>query len=156
VTNSATPEAFSRYDRQLTVAALRETENFHWCLSPSCNSGQISNDDCNRFTCVTCQAKHCTQHQVVWHKGESCEQYDLRHQRHRRDDQASEAEVRRTSKPCPNCRKVVHKFEGCNHITCESEAPKAQAGTYRPSQTMLTVLLVVAQVSVDMSGATSV
>ncbi|KAL2017704.1 hypothetical protein VTK56DRAFT_1729 [Thermocarpiscus australiensis] len=116
----ASKETFDRYDNLMLRRALKELADFHFCLSPTCNSGQIHDPKsrCPEFRCVGCQARHCIRHKVAWHSGETCEEFDRRNERRKKEDQASEAEVRRSTKPCPNCKRAVHKYVGCNHITC--------------------------------------
>lgn len=109
---------FRRYDTLVTRAALRSIPNFRWCLSTSCESGQIHDPTCRKFKCVACKVKHCVYHEVPWHSGETCEQYDHRNRRRRKDEKASEDMIKKTTKVCPECKKPVHKWTGCNHITC--------------------------------------
>ncbi|KAK5658795.1 hypothetical protein OQA88_1607 [Cercophora sp. LCS_1] len=114
----AAKDTFDRYDTLATRAAVEMLPNFRWCLSPICESGQIDVDECPRFKCQACPAKHCIKHNVPWHKGETCDDYDKRNKQRKKDDKASEQMIRKTSKKCPECKKDVHKFTGCNHITC--------------------------------------
>ncbi len=115
----ATPETFLRYDTLATKAALREIRGFRWCLSTECESGQIHDASCPKFRCATCKATHCVVHNLPWHKGETCEQYDQRHKQRRKEEKASEKEVKKSTKTCPKCKRDVHKYSGCNHITCK-------------------------------------
>ncbi|KAK3335482.1 hypothetical protein B0T19DRAFT_9775 [Cercophora scortea] len=114
----ATKETFSRYDTLMTRAALKDIPNFYWCMSTTCESGQIYRGVCPEFKCAACKARHCVKHNVSWHEGETCEEYDRRHKQRKKDEKASEEMVKKTSKKCPECKKDVHKFTGCNHITC--------------------------------------
>ncbi|KAK1769404.1 hypothetical protein QBC33DRAFT_423841, partial [Phialemonium atrogriseum] len=109
---------FSRYDALATRAALRDIPNFRWCLSTNCESGQIHDPSCAKFKCAACKSKHCVTHDVPWHSGETCGEYDGRNRRRAAEDRASEETIRTTSRKCPECAKDVHKWEGCNHITC--------------------------------------
>lgn len=43
----------------------------------------------------------------------------MRNRRQRRGERASEKKVKEITKPCPQCRRDVNKFSGCDHITCE-------------------------------------
>ncbi|KAK3329695.1 hypothetical protein B0H66DRAFT_442615, partial [Apodospora peruviana] len=116
----ASNDTFARYDALITRAALDGIPNFQWCLSTTCESGQIQEEKCPRFKCESknCGARYCVVHNVPWHKGETCEEYDRRNQQRKRDDKASEDMINKTSKKCPECKKAVHKWSGCNHITC--------------------------------------
>ncbi|KAB5580861.1 hypothetical protein GE09DRAFT_1213308 [Coniochaeta sp. 2T2.1] len=114
----ASKDDFERYDTLATRAALESMPNFRWCLSPDCESGQIHDPTCLKFTCMACKGKHCVNHNKPWHSGETCKEYDRRKRRGRKDDKASEKMIKQTSRPCPECKKFVHRFAGCNHITC--------------------------------------
>jgi len=118
VKRNASPETFARYDTLATRAVLKDIPNFRWCLSTSCESGQIHDETCAKFKCVGCQARHCIVHNVPWHKGETCDEYSRRNRQRKKEDKASETIIKKTSKKCPECQRDVHKWTGCNHITC--------------------------------------
>ncbi|KAM7208084.1 hypothetical protein V8F20_001630 [Naviculisporaceae sp. PSN 640] len=114
----ASISTFTRYDELATRAALKDMPNFRWCLSTTCKSGQIDDASCTKFKCKACKTSHCIHHNVPWHKGETCAEYDKRNKKRLKDEKASEETIKKTSKKCPECKKAVHKYEGCNHITC--------------------------------------
>jgi hypothetical protein len=115
----APADVFARYDKLATRSALRNMKNFRWCLSTTCESGQIHDESCAKFKCVACSARHCVRHNVPWHSRETCEDYDKRNKQRRKNEKASEDTVKKITKKCPSCNRDVHKFTGCNHITCE-------------------------------------
>ncbi|ORY60166.1 uncharacterized protein BCR38DRAFT_55222 [Pseudomassariella vexata] len=116
----ASPEVFDRYDILATKAVVTEFRDFRWCLNPRCGSGQIHRDSCPRVKCHACKASSCSYHNVPWHSKETCEAYDRRTKKQRKNDKASEKRVKEITKSCPKCRRDVHKYSGCDHITCES------------------------------------
>ena len=121
--------AFARYDDLLLRTALSQIPDFQYCLSPKCTSGQIRDDKSPRFDCVACGNMYCVHHQVPWHTGRTCEQYDHQHRKHRRAEVASGNEIHRTTRACPGCSRRVSKISGCNHMTCKSPlaaVPKPQ------------------------------
>lgn len=126
VKRNASKETFDRYDNLMVRAALKDLAEFRFCLSPTCDSGQMhhSESDCPEFQCVACASRQCVAHNIPWHEGETCAEYDRRNLQRRKDEEASEREVSRTSKTCPQCKKLVHKYMGCNHITCEFSLPR--------------------------------
>lgn len=111
-------DSFDRYDSLATKAAVTSIPNFKWCLNPRCQSGQIVRTGCDKVKCHNCKASSCANHDLPWHKGETCEEYDMRNRRQRRGERASEKKVKEITKPCPQCRRDVNKFSGCDHITC--------------------------------------
>ncbi|KAI1136910.1 hypothetical protein F5Y05DRAFT_90380 [Hypoxylon sp. FL0543] len=114
----ATREVFERYDTLAVKALLSSIPEFLWCFNPRCNSGQIHPTGCSRAKCHACKRYLCVRHNVPWHKGETCEEYERRTRRQRRNDKASEEHVKEIAKPCPGCKKNVHKYSGCDHVTC--------------------------------------
>ncbi|KAG7292598.1 hypothetical protein NEMBOFW57_002633 [Staphylotrichum longicolle] len=118
VKRHASKETFARYDDLLLRGALTAEPNFQYCLSQTCNSGQIYEGKCPRFKCAACKKAYCVEHNVPWHANETCEQYDQRNDKHRKAERASEREVQTTTKACPSCGKRVFKHSGCNHMTC--------------------------------------
>lgn len=70
----ASPGIFDRYHRASICLLMSEDENFRWCPSGSCNSGQIHDTGSagNIFTCTECGHKSCVDCQTEWHAGQSC------------------------------------------------------------------------------------
>ncbi|KAI1268825.1 hypothetical protein F5Y18DRAFT_372656 [Xylariaceae sp. FL1019] len=114
----ATRDTFKRYDELATRAVLDSITGFRWCLNAGCVAGQIYPPGCSKARCDACSHSSCVHHDIPWHNGETCEQYDKRTKKQRRSDKLSEKHVQKTTKPCPGCKKNVHKFSGCDHITC--------------------------------------
>ncbi|KAI1397276.1 hypothetical protein F4819DRAFT_90970 [Hypoxylon fuscum] len=114
----ATREIFEKYDTLAAKAVLASIPEFTWCLNPKCNSGQIHPAGCSKARCHACKHYLCVRHNVPWHKGETCEEYQNRTRKQRKNNEASEKHVKEITKPCPGCKKNVHKFTGCDHVTC--------------------------------------
>lgn len=112
-------DVFDRYDTLATRALLSSLAEFMWCLNPKCDSGQIHPTGCSKAKCFDCRQYLCVQHHVPWHSGETCDEYERRTRRQRKNDKASEKHVKEIAKPCPGCKKMVYKFVGCDHVTCE-------------------------------------
>lgn len=112
-------DVFDRYDALAVKAVLGGMEDFAWCLNPACESGQIYPPGCARAKCSACKHYLCVRHKVPWHSGETCEEYDRRTRRQRRNDQASEKHVKEITKPCPGCNRNINKYVGCDHVTCK-------------------------------------
>jgi IBR domain, a half RING-finger domain len=56
--------------------AMQNYPDFVWCLSPRCEWGQRHDPRIERFVCSRCGFQTCYKHQVPWHEGISCRQYD--------------------------------------------------------------------------------
>ncbi|KAI1453463.1 hypothetical protein F4805DRAFT_366308 [Annulohypoxylon moriforme] len=114
----ATRETFEKYDRLAVKAFLSNIPDFIWCLNPRCDSGQIYQPGCEKAKCHECRHSLCVRHHVPWHKNETCEEYEKRTRKQRKNDKASEKHVKEITKPCPGCNRNVHKYTGCDHVTC--------------------------------------
>ncbi|KAL7819223.1 hypothetical protein V8C44DRAFT_317345 [Trichoderma aethiopicum] len=56
---------------------MAEAENFFWCTS-DCGSGQIheSGHELPIVICLHCSHRSCFRHNVAWHQGLTCDEYD--------------------------------------------------------------------------------
>lgn len=68
-----------------------------------------------RATCPACGVDTCVDCRVVWHEGQSCEQY--------RSDKTGDGLLlklaeRKKWRACPKCKVHIDKAYGCNHMTC--------------------------------------
>ncbi|KAG9660782.1 hypothetical protein KCU95_g7456, partial [Aureobasidium melanogenum] len=107
-----------KYDKVLLKAFIEEDEDFYYCMSAKCKSGQIhiGGEDMPIFCCKVCSHKHCMACEIPWHEGETCDQYQARH-----DEEIiqTEAMIRQTSKVCPGgCGARIERNGGCPHMTC--------------------------------------
>ena len=58
-------------------------------------------------------------HNVPWHKHETCAEYDHRTRKAKKGEKASAKWIKETTKSCPKCERAVHKYTGCDHVTCQ-------------------------------------
>ncbi|KAJ8107199.1 hypothetical protein OPT61_g9031 [Boeremia exigua] len=127
----ASEELFTRYDELSMRAFLSADPNFRYCLAEGCNSGQIHDAEAenNIFRCNACGFRVCTVHDVPFHTGKTCAQYDERQRKkqekkRKRDqeraeqDEMSVVEIKASTVKCPGCEVPIHKYEACDHITC--------------------------------------
>ncbi|RYP75545.1 hypothetical protein DL770_007398 [Monosporascus sp. CRB-9-2] len=131
VRHLAPPDAFERYDALATRAAVGTVEEFKWCLNPRCGAGQIYPRGCSKAQCYECKRHLCLRHDVPWHSRETCEQYERRVRKQKKGDRASAKWIKEATKPCPGCERAIHKYTGCDHVTCKS----LPAGPSRPRLT---------------------
>jgi len=104
------------------VGAIGE---FRWCTAANCNSGtygpnsseyfgltlillgQIHDEEGDDpiFICHSCEHAICIKHDVEWHEGETCEEYDWRtSEKGSKEEEvaASEAFIKNETRRCPN------------------------------------------------------
>ncbi|PVG04573.1 hypothetical protein CPB86DRAFT_777856 [Serendipita vermifera] len=111
---------FERYDRRLTRSALSMQMEFVNCLNPKCNNGQLHpmGEKEPIVKCHSCGEKQCFIHDVLWHNGLTCEEYD-RGGKRKRIEKRTRRLIEGISKPCPNCRVSIEKIEGCDIMACK-------------------------------------
>ncbi|KAF8603501.1 hypothetical protein BDV93DRAFT_508432 [Ceratobasidium sp. AG-I] len=119
----------ARYETLLLRRTLQAEPNFVWCKSTACQQGQLHESGARApiVICQACRARSCFTHQVPWHTGQTCAQYDAQRAsraRETQDNLASEAYIRQHAKACPNaaCGRNIEKNDGCDHMTCRRPA----------------------------------
>jgi E3 ubiquitin-protein ligase RNF14 len=125
----------ARFDELSMRSFLSADANFLYCLAEGCPSGQIHDTGAEGpiFRCAACGYRMCTAHDPVipFHENEVCTQYNERTEREKAEaeeadrvrfqqEEASAAEVGRSSVECPGCGVQIQKTTGCDHMTCKS------------------------------------
>lgn len=113
----------SRYDDHLMKRYLQSLVEYRRCLAPNCNDGQLhyGGNDAPIVTCRSCGSRTCFKHEVPWHAGQTCKQYEESSKSaadNRRNIELSAEVVRKICKSCPGCKFDIQKSEGCDHMTC--------------------------------------
>lgn len=109
--------------------AMSQMPGFKTCRAPGCRSGQIHWEGKAQpiMTCNGCGHKTCVMHDVEWHAGMTCTEWDEQAslaQARRPEQAANEEYLAAETKPCPNpaCARPIEKNGGCQHMTCEFPA----------------------------------
>ncbi|KAK0100195.1 hypothetical protein ONS95_008533 [Cadophora gregata] len=123
VAEFASPEIFERYDTLSTRRALEnDVPNFRWCLGPNCTFGQEHPESPTEepiSVCSSCGFVSCAHHNIPWHSGENCEEYDTRVKAGADlTDRKSQKTIKRIAKRCPGCQRYINKNGGCQHMSC--------------------------------------
>lgn len=115
----------NRYEKFMLQTFLSKDPNFRWCLSPLCETGQLYQQPPrnSKTSCEECNFEMCFKHQMPWHEGLTCDEYD--NQRDHGDPNYGETQewIRTNTKPCPGCQVGIQKGEACFHMTCKSLSP---------------------------------
>ncbi|KAK4158409.1 hypothetical protein C8A00DRAFT_28689 [Chaetomidium leptoderma] len=116
----ADQETFEKYDRYLLLKLTGKNPNFRWCIQGSCDNGELYEDGDDYICCGACGFEMCYTHQVPWHDGLDCDEYDS--QQEHGDPGFSDTQdwLDKNTKPCPDCGVKITKGEGCFHMTCSS------------------------------------
>jgi len=121
-----TPFIRYSYERLCLRAALARTPNVFWCLSSTCDAGQVHRSEADAdqdvkslFVCNTCSFESCTTCTTPWHHVLSCEAAPHARAAATVNERASLALVESSSVPCPNhCGARIQKVAGCDYIRC--------------------------------------
>jgi hypothetical protein len=122
----APAETSMKYATRLALAAVRLMDDFSWCTK--CESGGIVPATRNAVTpcvdvhCDGCSHEYCSICREDAHPGLTCNQkYEqMMLTDHFRVEILSAKELRRSSKPCPNCTAPTTRDGGCSHMTCKA------------------------------------
>jgi hypothetical protein len=108
-----------RYLRLSIRAGLAKDPNFHWCIGPECENGQIHDGSGGDiFSCAACGYRSCSKCERPWHQDETCDQYTARLNAVDGNEAASAAFISSNTKECPSCKSRIQKDGGCDHMTC--------------------------------------
>ncbi|KEQ68764.1 hypothetical protein M436DRAFT_57838 [Aureobasidium namibiae CBS 147.97] len=115
-------ESFAKYERACVRATLSADPDFRHCLSATCSSGQLHSGGSGEpiFRCEECGYKHCVVCETNWHEDQTCEEFQATRQLSlNAEDEKSQQEVEKISKPCPQCHVRIEKIGGCDGMTCQ-------------------------------------
>jgi hypothetical protein len=121
ISTDMTDQGRSRYEQACVKATLAADPDFRYCFSTTCESGQLHPGGANEpiFRFQECGHKHCVACQANWHQDQTCEEFQPTLQRWNAENEQSQQEVEKTSKPCPKCSVPIQKNHGCDHMTCQ-------------------------------------
>ncbi|CAG8648980.1 7406_t:CDS:2, partial [Scutellospora calospora] len=107
---------FDELKNELTAKVLKKMAEklpeFRWCTK-GCGSGQINHlkDAAPRMICENCGHIFCYTHNIPWHEGQTCREYNINNQTF---DEASRNYLKNYTKPCPGCGIPCQKISGCD------------------------------------------
>ena len=117
-----TPQAF----QALVEAAFRSyldqhSQELKYCTTPDCQQIYQHSPETRILQCPSCFSSICSACDDEAHEGVTCEE--------RRDQKDSSVQDRlfnewanEHGKRCPECKRVIEKIDGCNHISCRCGA----------------------------------
>ncbi|KAK3933601.1 hypothetical protein QBC46DRAFT_301019 [Diplogelasinospora grovesii] len=115
-------ESLIKYDKYLLLNSITALPNFRWCGRGACGNGQLYEEDDELITCDECGFAMCYRHQIPFHRGLTCEQYDSQREHGDPSYKQTQEWISKNSKPCPGvgCGVNITKGEACFHMTCVS------------------------------------
>ncbi|EDR12657.1 uncharacterized protein LACBIDRAFT_292698 [Laccaria bicolor S238N-H82] len=125
----AAADCFKRYNSIALRQHLSEDINFRWCLNAKCDHGQTHRlgglyqsisflediltqalrnvDEYPIVQCTWCYKKSCFTHQLPWHEGLTCAQFDSLRPDVAADQEAAQLLIGTTTQQCSKCKKRV-------------------------------------------------
>ncbi|KAK6360827.1 hypothetical protein TWF730_006948 [Orbilia blumenaviensis] len=114
----ASETAYAKWEKFQLMKALEGDEEFRWCPGENftCGHGQLhpERDTQPRIICSECDTHHCYSCRVIWHRGETCAQYQAN-----LATSQSEALILKTTKKCParGCGVPIEKQKACLEVS---------------------------------------
>lgn len=127
------PNKPRRYDKILLHRALASEPNFRWCLSPTCENGQVYENVDELLAAVQCEEcgfRMCFRHQRPWHIGMTCAEFDSSCVYGDPKHIQTQEYIMTNTKACPGCGSRIEKGSGCFHMTCKLALYIKEAPTY--------------------------
>ena len=74
----ASQGTFQRYDLLAMRHGICSDPDFRWCTAPECSFGQVHLDaaESSLMICNSCRSLSCFTHQIPWHEGMTCFEFD--------------------------------------------------------------------------------
>eukprot|EP00455_Lapot_gusevi_P031629 TRINITY_DN3437_c0_g1_i2.p1 TRINITY_DN3437_c0_g1~~TRINITY_DN3437_c0_g1_i2.p1 ORF type:complete len:501 (+),score=79.23 TRINITY_DN3437_c0_g1_i2:149-1651(+) len=111
------PEKLKLYKKFLvqSYVSLR-SDSIKWCSGPNCNKAIMYSGERMDVECE-CGYKMCWRCSEAAHSPALCDQ--LKAFSLKADSEAKDIEeVMKMAKSCPKCKVMIHRYDGCNHMTC--------------------------------------
>jgi len=117
-----TREIFSKFEEFTFIASLNADPSVKWCPKPGCGNAIIGDPENPRCQCTNpdCKYEFCFLCSEPWHADATCEQYQHWKQENGLVDQKFTHWAKKNTKKCPQCKTIIEKMAGCNHMTCSN------------------------------------
>lgn len=118
-------EYVHRFHSALTKLAMDKDKNIKYCPVQNCGAPiELARPDKQIIECSVCHNRYCSEcsfsHEMQSPCGRS--EADSHNIRNRENEEQFQQWARTHTKPCPGCRKLIEKNDGCNHMTCRRDA----------------------------------
>jgi len=121
VQSVVTEELFNKYIEFTFIASLNADPSVKWCPRPGCGNAIIGDPENPRCQCTNseCRYEFCFLCSEPWHEM-TCEQYQEWKVESGLVDTKFSNWAKKNTKKCPQCKTMIEKIAGCNHMTCSS------------------------------------
>ncbi|KAH6915586.1 RING finger protein [Coprinopsis sp. MPI-PUGE-AT-0042] len=112
----------SRMNRLVDAAFLAYLEQnprtFKYCPTPDCSQIYRCDNTKESHQCPSCFFKICGKCDEEAHEGMTCEDARMQRNPAEQDPLGEEWALSNNAKRCPECRAMIIKEDGCNHVKC--------------------------------------
>ena len=138
----APSDIFRRFDKFQMNKTLQSAPDYRLCAHEGCKSGGFVEEDdlaSEYMTCADCQRNTCLGCNLVYHYGQTCEEFRVwladaprraeadkaekaRLEKLKRAEEKSAKYLDKRATTCPNtkCGAVIQKTSGCDHMICRA------------------------------------
>ena len=95
----------------------QHAQELKFCTTPDCQQIYRHNPNTRILQCPSCFSTICSACDEEAHEGMTCQERRL-HKVSAEQDRLFNEWANEHGKKCPECRRVIEKSEGCNHMTC--------------------------------------
>lgn len=107
-----------QYNKYIRFRMIKQNPSYREC--PECNHGETIQDipKNSLLTCSRCTYSYCFLHGNA-HPSMTCEQYYKKLGKNGvKELKLSENLIKKTTRPCPNCKAPTQRIGGCHHVRC--------------------------------------
>ena len=99
----------------------QHAQELKFCTTPDCQQVYRHSPNIRILQCPSCFSTICSACDEEAHEGMTCQERRL-HKDPAEQDRLFNVWANEHGKQCPECRRVIEKNEGCNHMTCRCGA----------------------------------
>ena len=118
-------EDFTKFSEALFETWVKTNKQLKQCIKEGCEATALAETRTAGYPqmeCAECNTRVCVACQVVWHKGQTCQEYRFSHveeARSKEEIKALKSLQKQGAKRCPHCSLAVVKDGGCPSMFCK-------------------------------------
>jgi hypothetical protein len=119
-------EDFTTFSDKLFDTYIKTNKRMYLCKNSSCQGGGIvdmyasANKGFPNMECPECKMRQCFNCGVPWHANQTCQEYQLEHQKRSKEEEESlKSLAKEGARRCTHCAYAVIKIDGCPNMHCE-------------------------------------
>ena len=112
-------EEFAKFDEYLLDKTLQSAKDCRFCPGVDCGAAMFGYSDSPMLQCPKCSKQFCFNCGTEeWHQGVTCAKFKKWKEENGKADMKFDEWVKnQNAKQCPNCKTMIEKNGGCDHMT---------------------------------------